>query len=187
MQHIWKKREERYSMENKHRWENSIRIVVGWICLVHDWDQWHPFMPVVIDLCVQLNVEDSMTIWTPFSFSKRDFAVWSWLIWTIWIIKYPVIVKVKFQGMYILTIQINQQDATVSQVYYLTFMCGSTCFGRLFAHHQEHTTALGFSDFTVGEWWLECFWSWSARPYQQCSNRHSPMVKPEAPSAVAHS
>jgi hypothetical protein len=34
-------------------------------------------------------------------------------------------------------LQINQPDATVSQVYYLTFMYGSTCFGRLHAHHQE--------------------------------------------------
>jgi hypothetical protein len=48
------------------------------------------------------------------------------------------------------TIQIDQQDATVSQVHYLTFMCGSTRFGRLPAHHQEHTTALGASDFAVG-------------------------------------
>jgi len=58
------------------------------------------------------------------------------------------------------TIQIiHQQDATVSQVYYLTFMCGSTCFGRLPAHHQEHTTALGASVLTVGAllvvvWWV---------------------------------
>jgi hypothetical protein len=37
-----------------------------------------------------------------------------------------------------------------SQVYYLTFMCGSTCFGRLHAHHQELTTALTASGFTVG-------------------------------------
>jgi len=57
----------------------------------------------------------------------------------------------------------NQQDATVSQVYYLTFMCGSTCFGRLPAHHQEHTTALGASGFTVREK-LQRFWSWSATP-----------------------
>jgi len=56
------------------------------------------------------------------------------------------------------TIQINhQQDTTVSQVYYLTFMCGSTCFGRLPAHHQEHTTALGASGFTVGEKRLKRF------------------------------
>jgi hypothetical protein len=25
----------------------------------------------------------------------------------------------------------------VSQVHYFTFMCGSTCFGRFLAHHQE--------------------------------------------------
>jgi len=42
-----------------------------------------------------------------------------------------------------------------SQVYYLTFMCGSTCFGPLSAHHQERTTALGASGFTVGENRLE--------------------------------
>jgi len=37
------------------------------------------------------------------------------------------------------TIQINQPDATISQVYYLTFnhMYSSTCFGRPHAHHQE--------------------------------------------------
>jgi len=57
----------------------------------------------------------------------------------------------------------NQQDATVSQVYYLSFMCGSTCFGRLPARHQERTAALGVSGFTVGEKRLEHCWSWSGR------------------------
>jgi len=32
---------------------------------------------------------------------------------------------------------VNQQDATISQIYYLTFMYGSTCFGRPHAHHRE--------------------------------------------------
>jgi hypothetical protein len=64
----------------------------------------------------------------------------------------------------------NQQDATVSQVYYLTFMCGSTCFGRLPAHHQEHTTALGASGFTAGEKRLERCWLWSGRLYLLLSN-----------------
>jgi hypothetical protein len=31
----------------------------------------------------------------------------------------------------------NQLDATISQVYYLTFMYSSTCFGHPHAHHQE--------------------------------------------------
>jgi len=57
----------------------------------------------------------------------------------------------------------NQQDATVSQVYYLTFMSGSAFFGRPHAHHQEHTTALGASGFTVREQRLERCWSWSSR------------------------
>jgi hypothetical protein len=34
--------------------------------------------------------------------------------------------------------------------YYLTFMCRSTCFGRLHAHHQELITALTACGFTVG-------------------------------------
>jgi hypothetical protein len=40
-------------------------------------------------------------------------------------------------------------------------MCGSTCFGRLSAHHQERTAALGASVFTVGKKRLERCWSWS--------------------------
>jgi hypothetical protein len=42
-------------------------------------------------------------------------------------------------------------QAKISQVYYLTFMCCSTCFGHLHAHQQELTTALTASGFT-----LEC-------------------------------
>jgi len=45
--------------------------------------------------------------------------------------------------------------------FYLTFMCGSTCFGRLSAHHQECTTAPRASGSTVGVWWLERCWPWS--------------------------
>jgi hypothetical protein len=33
--------------------------------------------------------------------------------------------------------QINQLDATISRVYYLTFMYSSTCFGRPHSHDQE--------------------------------------------------
>jgi len=47
----------------------------------------------------------------------------------------------------------NQLDATVSQVYYLTYMCSSTCFWRLHAHHQDLTTAVTASGFTVAAWW----------------------------------
>jgi len=36
------------------------------------------------------------------------------------------------------TIQINHQlDATISPVFYLTFIYGSTCFGHPHTHHQE--------------------------------------------------
>jgi len=40
---------------------------------------------------------------------------------------------------------------------------GSTCFGRLHAHHQELTTALVVFGFTVGAWWYQSCWSWSCR------------------------
>jgi hypothetical protein len=33
--------------------------------------------------------------------------------------------------------QINQLDAKISPVYYLTFIYSSTCFRRPHAHHQE--------------------------------------------------
>jgi len=46
-------------------------------------------------------------------------------------------------------VSIKEADATVSQVCYLTFMCGSTSFGSLHDHHQELTTALTASGFTL--------------------------------------
>jgi hypothetical protein len=46
----------------------------------------------------------------------------------------------------------NQQNATVSDVYYLMFMYGLTSFGRFLAHHQKLTTTLAASGFTVGAW-----------------------------------
>jgi hypothetical protein len=45
---------------------------------------------------------------------------------------------------------INQLDATISQVYYLTFMYSSTCFGRPYAHHQE------FNDCSSSLWFYRC-------------------------------
>jgi hypothetical protein len=76
----------------------------------------------------------------------------------------------------------NQQDATVSQVYYLKFMRGSKSFGCLPAHHQELTTALEASGFTVVGRGLA---GYNLPDHdQQRFSRFSPTVKPEAPSAV---
>jgi hypothetical protein len=33
--------------------------------------------------------------------------------------------------------RINQPEAAISQVYYLSFKYSSKCFGQLYAHHQE--------------------------------------------------
>jgi len=41
------------------------------------------------------------------------------------------------------------ESMNIKQVYYLTFICHSTCFGRLHAHNQELTTALTASGFTL--------------------------------------
>jgi len=63
-------------------------------------------------------------------------------------------------------------------------MFRSTCFGSFHAHHQELTTALTASGFTVGEWRLQRCWSWSADHDQQRHYHHTPTVKPEAVNAV---
>jgi len=60
----------------------------------------------------------------------------------------------------------------------------STCFGRFLTHHQELTTALAASGFSVGAWWQQRCWSWSPDHDQQRSNRHASTVKPEAANAV---
>jgi hypothetical protein len=69
-------------------------------------------------------------------------------------------------------------------------MCGSTCFGRRSAHHQESTTALGAFGFTVGMWQLSVV-SRGLAGYAcitcQTMTNNAPTVKPEAPSAVVRS
>ena len=81
--------------------------------------------------------------------------------------------------------QINQLNATISQVYYLTFMYSSACFGRPQAHHQE------LNNCSSSLW----FYRWSVvvavllvvvgpdHDQQHCYH-HAPTVKPEAATAV---
>jgi len=63
----------------------------------------------------------------------------------------------------------------ISQVYYLKFICGSTCFGRLHAHHQELTTALTASGFTVGVLMVAALLVvvWPDHDQQHCYHQHS--------------
>jgi len=63
-------------------------------------------------------------------------------------------------------------------------MCGSPCFGRLPVHHQEHTTALEASGLPLDRGGWSVVGRGVAVHDQEHSNRQSPTVKPEDPSAV---
>jgi hypothetical protein len=63
------------------------------------------------------------------------------------------------------TIQINKQlDTKISPVYYLTFMWGSTCFGRPHSHHQELNDCSGSPWFYLRIVVTVVLCSWSGRP-----------------------
>jgi hypothetical protein len=61
-------------------------------------------------------------------------------------------------------------------------MCHSTCFRHLHAHHQELTTALTGSGFTVGA--LMVVWQTTTN---NTTATNAPVVKPEAVNAVVSS
>ena len=84
---------------------------------------------------------------------------------------------------------INQLDATISPVYYLTFICSSTCFGRPHAHHQELnncSSSLWFYFRSVAITVLLAVIGPAGRPDhdQQHCYHHAPTVKPETATAV---
>jgi len=78
-------------------------------------------------------------------------------------------------------------------MYYLTFVRRSTCFGRLLAHHQELTSTLTASGFTVGPLvvaaLLVVVWPVIAgqTTTNNAANTNPPTVKPEAVNAVVSS
>jgi len=64
-------------------------------------------------------------------------------------------------------------------------MCRSTCFGRLHAHHQELTTALTASGFTVGALVVAALSGQTTT--NNAATTKAPTVKPEAVNAVVSS
>ena len=86
------------------------------------------------------------------------------------------------------TIQINHQpDATIFQFIILTFIYGSTCFGRFPAHHQELNDCSGslWLYLRIGVTVVLCLWSGRpVRPRTQHGSHHDTTVKPEAATAV---
>jgi hypothetical protein len=66
-------------------------------------------------------------------------------------------------------------------------MCRSTCFGRLQAHHQELTTALTASRFTVERGGSSIVGRGLARPRPTTLLPPRSKVKPEAVNAVVSS
>jgi hypothetical protein len=71
------------------------------------------------------------------------------------------------------------------------FMCCSTCFGHLHTHHQELTTALTASGFTVGALvvaaLLVVVWPVGQTTINNAVTTNAPTVKPEAVNAVVSS
>jgi len=70
-------------------------------------------------------------------------------------------------------------------------MCRSTCFGRLYAHHQELTTALTASGFTLERGGSSVVGrglaGYAARPRPTALLPPRSKVKPEAVNAVVSS
>jgi len=72
-------------------------------------------------------------------------------------------------------------------------MHGSTCFGCLYAHHQELTTALTACGFTIGALVVAALlvMVWPVMTSQTTTNNaattNDPTVKPEAVNAVVSS
>jgi len=72
---------------------------------------------------------------------------------------------------------INQPEARICQVYYLSFKYSSICFGHPHVHHQElQQTAVAASGLPLERG--DSSWSWSGRPNhnQQHCYHHTPMV-----------
>jgi NADH:ubiquinone oxidoreductase subunit 4 (subunit M) len=84
--------------------------------------------------------------------------------------------------------KMDKLDATISAVYFLTFIYSSTCFGRSQAHHQElnkYSSSVWFylGSVVVAVLLIVVGPSGPAHDPQH-RYHHVPTVKPEAPTAV---
>jgi hypothetical protein len=67
--------------------------------------------------------------------------------------------------------------------YYLTFMCGLTCFGHPHAHHQELNNCASSLWFYLRSMVVAVPAGWPDHDQRHCYH-HAPTVKPEAATAV---
>jgi hypothetical protein len=90
----------------------------------------------IISVCLRRKIESIEMYWL------RRFQIMNFKVYHIfWFCK----------SVYHLTFKwINQPDAAIFYVYYLSFKYSSTCFRHPHAHHQELSSSLRF---TVGTWW----------------------------------
>ena len=111
------------------------------------------FTSLLLDIYVRLNMFRASPRPSPGAYNCTRslwFYRWGVAVGALLVVVWPVIIC-----------QTTTNNAFLLQVYYLTSTCGSTCFGFLPSHHQEHTTALRASGFTVAKKRLERFLSWS--------------------------
>ena len=101
----------------------------------------------------------------------------------------PFFINLKFASPCIIIQfkQISQLDATIYQVYYLTFMYSSTCFGRPHAHHQDlncsNSLWFYFRCVVIAVLLVVVGPGRSDHDQQHCYH-NAPTVKPEAATAV---
>jgi hypothetical protein len=111
-----------------------LNVMISWRC---------PWIPAITEACrkKRLELKTVATLYTATLAHIQLHGVTSRIKYPIFrycLLKmFSIWLRYNELQMMIVVLQINQQVATISKVYYLTFTYSSTCFGRSHAHHQE--------------------------------------------------